>query len=1252
MESLNDKENMPTVLSGPGVGKDPILDLNSNDVEKQGAYEPSQKQSNISMLGFDLSDNFMNNVANNKVAGTDLSILDKVRNRLLGENKESQQLDETQKLDQDETQIVPNKVSDNQFQHLPQLEVDENEYIQSTQVIEERSNSNLTQVINKSRVLDPTQVINKSTTLDPTQIIGAKRIKPAIANSSVVPTQAIRRNDLQNLFVESDEEEEEETQPMTAEERQRKIVQLAEEKKQARLEKERELLEQDMTKGSLTDEEDELNNEANDTVVSSHMKSDGLSTKELEKAQQFLNIQKRQIDIRPDFERKQVFTKEKFLDLFSEDDEEEDDDDLFGLKKKTTHNEKPSSPTIEELLKSSPTTSPVKNNAFDLFSVPSKPTQSSNPLELYAQRLKQGLPSSPSNNQQGNNGGPLINLDSDSDVEIGHSSSPLRTQHKSRFSNHAKELDVIPELTKEQKFLIRQRFAKKKYQNSIHASKDSDKHKQQSNFFKQLQRRNIDQLKVHRLNDPEHALMEELEKNEESMTSLLEREMERVRKIRKKEKLQERAKSALLGKTLGMKMVDSEDDGDYDQDIPESDVADSEVPESDFNSDNFEQPGYDDDDDNENQDVKNDYNESFEDDDGEENRVTHDDDSHELFKNLQPRNKDESFMSTQGGDMPIKHEPNLPSFKDLSQSQIQSQTQNHTQVDQPTQVDTSTLGELETQIIKKQSNEGATQADRKNAEVTDEDEDDDMITPARVNRGRKAMRNKMIQIKEEPEDQPEKHEEDEEDPEVIQQRIKEYEQKIRRKELEARKRRKELEKSGMKTMFDGEAEESEDEWKGLGGMDGEFSDVANSEDERMIDNNLNIDLQNDEIRQKFMEEYQIKDQKELEKLLDDIKNHKLIKRVGQNNNGFDIELSDEEDQLLAAYRKQKLIEQQQRLLQNKKLQALSKDEKSKAFFDTIQDKHETIVIDSDVEEIGRGVANPFGGSKESSGKETTPHGDVNDGQEDDKNGGYEEDSLEKEAPLKQTIKIEESFVHNKLSFLYQSVYDDENDSGERGYNRIQKLSKLQHGISDDDDDGVEDITALKSRSILQHNRQVTNIDHKQQNPRKRKLGQDTLFDNVDGNKQDGGDTDKDEDEDNNDEEINLDVVDVVDGDEDDEFDDDFMPIFKKPSITQSFKSFQEQKGMSFNKNGKQHFSGVTISKQYKVVSGSKASITYMSSKSAKARAQQQPSLKSFKERQIEKSLRNSRKERGEKHKPESGSSSTTSSRLFTSSDFL
>ena len=68
-------------------------------------------------------------------------------------------------------------------------------------------------------------------------------------------------------------------------------------------------MEQDLTKDTITDEEEELNQEANDTVVSSHYKSDGLSTKELEKAQEFLNIQKRHVDIRPEFQKSCLYKR-------------------------------------------------------------------------------------------------------------------------------------------------------------------------------------------------------------------------------------------------------------------------------------------------------------------------------------------------------------------------------------------------------------------------------------------------------------------------------------------------------------------------------------------------------------------------------------------------------------------------------------------------------------------------------------------------------------------------------------------------------------------------------------------------------------------------------------------------------------------------------------------------------------------------------------------------------------------------------
>ena len=71
----------------------------------------------------------------------------------------------------------------------------------------------------------------------------------------------------------------------------------------------------------------------------------------------------------------------------------------------------------------------------------------------------------------------------------------------------------------------------------------------------------------------------------------------------------------------------------------------------------------------------------------------------------------------------------------------------------------------------------------------------------------------------------------------------------------------------------------------------------------------------------------------------------------------------------------------------------------------------------------------------------------------------------------------------------------------------------------------------------------------------------------------------------------------------------------------SFKSFQEQQGISI-KDGKHHFSGVTISKQYKVVAGSKASITYMSKNNNHNKNQ----IKNIKEEKIQKSLHLSRRE--------------------------
>ncbi|RCK56568.1 Mediator of replication checkpoint protein 1 [Candida viswanathii] len=1183
---------------------DDIEDYSSTQFQKQDVLEATQpqeqqqgeddEQPTQNLLGFDfgaLSKVLQGDEEEGEGEGDapNLSILDRVSKRLNGGgNDDTAEVEDTQKIDD-----APTKTG---FQLLPQLEVDETEY--GTQVVAP------TQMIAATRVIDKTQVIAKPRVIDQTQVIAKPHIaqtqvisKPQLDQTQVIPKPTTT---IDSLFVSEDESEEEPANaPLSKEERGARIAQLVEQKRLERLAKEREELEQDITKGTITDEEEELNQEANDSVVSSHIVKDGLSTKELEKAQEFLNIQKRHVDIRPEFEKKVVFTKDRLLSAFSDDDEEEEESTP------KTAERPPSSPTVEEILRSSPFTSPVKEqeeSIMDLFQKPaSKPK---NPLGLYAEKLKQQLSSSPTTTN--GNGKNLINLDSDSDIDI-VSSSPTKHRstnintHQSKFSNRAKELDKIPELTKEQRLMIKQKFSKKKYQNSKNnMSSNPQQQQKESDFFKKLHKKNIDQLKLNKMNDPDHAILEELEQDEQTMTSLLEREMERVRNIRRKEKLQERAKEALLGKALGQ---EQSDDGDYHEDVPDSDVADSEVPDSDYESGTERDEGEDEEEEEELGAVRIDDN--FRSDDsymfggGEmdnedrDHRITTtmDDDKHcqqqqqprpsseyddlsfanqstELFQNLQPRSKnEESFISTQDESSLMQINP--PLFDDLPglPTQMQVDAIATQRDDEPTQRDENPTqkDDVATQKIpsRKTKDTQVILPPIKQEESEDDEEDDDLVTPANVQRGRKQVRNSMLKIEEEDEENSEEDVQDEdESPEAIQRRIKEYEMKIRKRELKLRKRRKEMERHGLKNVIEGEAEESEDEWKGLGGIDGEVSDVANSEDEKMIDNNFNIDLKNEEIRKKFMEDYQIEDQKELEKLLDDIKNHKLIKRAGVSN-GLDIEISDEEDGVLEAYRRQKLIEQQQRLLKNKKLVEIFKNEKSKAFFNSIKDDIEIIKID-DSDSDDDDEIQILGESKKEKLKSDT-----------EKDEAEHEDSLEKEAPVKKTIKIDESFVKKKLSFLYTTNDDDE-------YERVQRMSRLQHGYVDEDDD-VEDVKALKSKSILNLTSTSTS---------KAPAPVDSMTEQLSKKRThvEAGDTDVDDDDD------------IA----------EFIPSFKKPSVVGSFRSFQEQQGITI-KDGKHHFSGVTISKQYKVVSGSKASITFMSKNSKRQ-------VKSLKEKKIEKTI--------------------------------
>lgn len=533
---------------------------------------------------------------------------------------------------------------------------------------------------------------------------------------------------------------------------------------------------------------------------------------------------------------------------------------------------------------------------------------------------------------------PPVDSAEEEKIESSPHTSPIQNPIELYKSNLQSDIeledDLMPDLTKDQLLTIR-----KKYVKPMKPTKNSTKQ-----LFLKLFSLNVNQLNNTIIKDDKHI---EEEENEEIMGSLLEREIERVQRIRKNEKLKMKAKQALL---KGQDESDFEESEVPDSDIGESDVPDSDVADSDVPGSDAEEDAEEDEDEEEfksrrkariidSEDEEAEFSGSF-------TEITEDKEIEDsfnkslLFSNLEPFNpsQNKSIKSTQVISQELDTQI---TFTQVEDDTVIDDTQRidtgdtqkiDTQVSATQKIDTQVLSLGDTQVLG-DTQKIATQVS--DTQKIDSKIDDD-ITPELVSQAKKSIASNLPQITEEEED-------DEED---IQQQIKLYEDKIRRKELKLVQRRKEMEKKGYKSIIEGEAEESEDEWAGLGGDDFEGEDVANSEDEKMIDNNFKIDLNDEEIRQKFMDQYKIKDKKELEKLLDDIKNHKLIKKAS----GLTIELSDEEDELLVAYRRQKLAEQRKKLAENAKMMKKLKSEKSKAFFQSLDEEKSISIDEEEVQE--------------------------------------------------------------------------------------------------------------------------------------------------------------------------------------------------------------------------------------------------------------------------------------------------------------
>ena len=108
--------------------------------------------------------------------------------------------------------------------------------------------------------------------------------------------------------------------------------------------------------------------------------------------------------------------------------------------------------------------------------------------------------------------------------------------------------------------------------------------------------------------------------------------------------------------------------------------------------------------------------------------------------------------------------------------------------------------------------------------------------------------------------------------------IKNLIEKRKLKEALREAKMKELNRSKANGMIDFEAEESDDEWFGVGGADGENSDGYDSELDRMIDDYSNTKSDPEFLRKKLMEEEKLHDKDMVDRILHDIENGGFRKR--------------------------------------------------------------------------------------------------------------------------------------------------------------------------------------------------------------------------------------------------------------------------------------------------------------------------------------------------------------------------------------
>ncbi|KAJ5725926.1 uncharacterized protein N7483_007283 [Penicillium malachiteum] len=144
--------------------------------------------------------------------------------------------------------------------------------------------------------------------------------------------------------------------------------------------------------------------------------------------------------------------------------------------------------------------------------------------------------------------------------------------------------------------------------------------------------------------------------------------------------------------------------------------------------------------------------------------------------------------------------------------------------------------------------------------------------------------------------------------------------------------------SKAKGIVDEAAEESEDEYAGLGGASDESDGEENAYDKQMINDNSGETVDEKELAALNAVHDRNRDEKDVAKLLKDITTGALRRRRGAADDEFDLDDSDDERTARRREKQREFAKMRKALLADDKMGELAEDPKKAAFFKAIEDR--------------------------------------------------------------------------------------------------------------------------------------------------------------------------------------------------------------------------------------------------------------------------------------------------------------------------